>query len=242
MLAPASFMMGRWLVSAGRPIGLLCASLLIAATSFATPTNSTCHGTPSRGRLENGVRLPLSGPNYTSYSTVAAHAGRTYVHSTVHDIVVAAYESLQVSHAGKVYVYAETGFAEGGPFKPHRTHQNGLSVDFMVPVLRGTRSVPLPTHAWNRYGYDIEFDAKGRYDDYVIDFEALGAHLVALHKAAQARKVGIARVIFDPPLQPALLATSHGDYLRRHLRLPKTHAWVRHDEHYHVDFDVPCRP
>lgn len=221
---------------------LTAGCLWSAAPPSAHATSSTCHGTPSRGRLDNGVQLPLSGPNYTSYSTIAAHAGRTYVHSTVHDIVVAAYASLQATHPGKVYVYAETGFADGGPFKPHRTHQNGLSVDFMVPVLRGGRSVPLPTHVLNRYGYDIEFDAHGRYEDYTIDFEALGAHLVALHKAAQVHKAGIARVIFDPPLQPALLATSHGDYLRRHLALSKTRAWVRHDEHYHVDFDIPCRP
>lgn len=216
---------------------VLCGVMPMPATAGA----STCHGTPVQGRLEGGVRLPLNGPNFTSYSTVAAHAGRTYVHGTVRDIVVEAYAALHKSAPSKVYVYGETGYAQGGPFKPHRTHQNGLSVDFMVPVLRNGRSVPLPTHALNRYGYDIEFDPQGHHEDHVIDFEAMAAHLVALHKAAVARQAGVARVIFDPPLQAALFATPHGAYLRRHLHVSKTHAWVRHDEHYHVDFDVPCR-
>lgn len=223
-------------------MALACASAGTAPASDAKHGASTCYGTTANGRLEHGVKLPADGPNFTSYSTAARLAGRTYVHSLVNDIVTDAYRSLQTSAPGKVYVYAETGFAEGGRFKPHRTHQNGLSVDFMVPVLRDGRSEPLPTHAFNRYGYDIEFDAQGRYEDYAIDYEAMAAHLVALHQAAAARKVGIARVIFDPPLQPALFATSHGPYLRTHLKVSKTHAWVRHDEHYHVDFDVPCRP
>ncbi|MDX1488081.1 MAG: hypothetical protein R3268_07770, partial [Acidiferrobacterales bacterium] len=48
------------------------------------------------------------------------------------------------------------------------------------------------------------------------------------------------RVIFDPKLQPYLMRTKYGEYLRKHVRFSKKQSWVRHDEHYHVDFDVPC--
>jgi penicillin-insensitive murein DD-endopeptidase len=40
---------------------------MIAATS-AFAAESTCFGTTSNGRLEGGVKLPLSGPNFSTYS------------------------------------------------------------------------------------------------------------------------------------------------------------------------------
>lgn len=53
----------------------------------------------------------------------------------------------------KHYVYGETGLAHGGQIRPHRTHQAGLSVDFMVPVLdNANRSVPLPSTPMNKFG------------------------------------------------------------------------------------------
>lgn len=59
----------------------------------------------------------------------------------------------------KTYVYGETGFSRGGPIRPHRTHQAGLSIDFMVPVLNdANRSVPLPSTPMNMFGYGLEFD------------------------------------------------------------------------------------
>jgi penicillin-insensitive murein endopeptidase len=203
--------------------------------------SSTCYGTTSKGRLELGVKLPSSGSNFESYSHVASLAGRTYVHSTVRTILLNAYDSLNSSHPKKRYKYAETGFEEGGKFKPHKTHQNGLSVDFMTPVIdQNGDSAVLSTHALNRYGYDIEFDAKGRYEDYTIDYDALAAHIVALDKAAKKEGVGLWRVIFAPELQVGLYSTPDGEYIRKHIQLSKKRSWVRHDEHYHVDFNIPC--
>lgn len=164
------------------------------------------------------------------------------MHSEVKAIILSAYESLYRQAPDKVFKYAETGFYEGGLFKPHKTHQNGLSVDFMVPVLNAAgESVHLPTNLLNRLGYDIEFDTKGRYNDYRIDYEALAAHLVELDKAAKAHGYGLWRVIFDPKLQPYLLDTHHGNYIEKNIQLSKKRSWVRHDEHYHVDFQIPCR-
>jgi penicillin-insensitive murein DD-endopeptidase len=217
-------------------------SALLMFSSLVTAGESTCFGTTFNGRLENGVKLPNSGENFEGYSRVAWLAGRTYVHSAVKEIVVAAFSDLEVTHPANVYKYAETGFKEGGQFKPHKTHRNGLSVDFMVPVVdKGGNSVHLPTNPFNRFGYDIEFDSNGRYEDYTIDFEAMAAHIVALHKAATARGYDLWRVIFDPDLQPALFKTSYADYLSKNIVFSKKRSWVRHDEHYHVDFEIPCR-
>ncbi|MEJ2180731.1 MAG: penicillin-insensitive murein endopeptidase [Gammaproteobacteria bacterium] len=217
--------------------------VLLGWQSSALGQESTCYGTTKNGKLENGVKLPSEGPNYVSYSAMAALLGRTYVHSTVRDVVVEAYRLLEMEQPGKVFKYAETGYVEGGRFKPHKTHQNGLSIDFMVPVInpRGA-SVHLSTHMLNKYGYNIEFDAKGRYENYRIDYEALGAHMVALHKAARQKNIEIWRVIFDPQLQPYLMETKYGVYIKQNIQLSKKRAWVRHDEHYHVDFKMKCKP
>ena len=215
--------------------------LLLALCAGEGIAASVCYGTTGDGRLEDGVRLPSAGPNFVAYGTVPEMPGRTYVHSTVRDVIVDAYRTLEREQAGKVFKYAETGFKKGGPFRPHKTHRNGLSVDFMVPVTDSSgRSAHLPTHALNRYGYDIEFDARGRYGEYAIDYEALAAHIVALHKAATRRGAGIWRVIFDPALAPKLYRTTYGAYIRKHIEIPRRKSWVRHDEHYHVDFKVRC--
>jgi len=126
---------------------------------LAMAKESTCYGTTSNGRLEHGAQLPAEGKNYVGYSTVARLAGRTYVHSMVKSIIVSAYSDLEKEQPSKVYKYAETGFKEGGQFKPHKTHRNGLSVDFMTPVIdKDGSSVHLPTNPLNKMGYDIEFN------------------------------------------------------------------------------------
>lgn len=216
-------------------VALLCSSHVLAK-------ESTCYGKTHAGSLKNGVKLPSKGKNFVAYSDIANALGRTYVHSRVKQVVVHAYRSLAKSAPNKVFKYAETGFKQGGPFKPHKTHQNGLSIDFMVPVLnKQGQSVHLPTHAFNKWGYNIEFDKLGRYKSWRIDFEALAAHLVSLHKAAKKYNIGIRRVIFDPKLQPYLMQTRFSAYLKAHITFSKRRSWVRHDEHYHVDFRVRCK-
>lgn len=222
---------------------LIGTALALCLTCSASAAESTCYGTFAKGRLENGVKLPESGKNFSTYSSAGAMLGRTYVHSKVAEILLAAYTALQESSLGKVFVYGETGWEKGGRIRPHRTHQNGLSVDFMVPVVDASgKSVPLPTSFGNKYGYDIDFDANGQYKDLTIDFEALAEHLYQLDLAAKAKGAGIALVIFDPPYLLKLFATQRGKYLKENLKFMAGKAWVRHDEHYHVDFSLPCQP
>ena len=218
------------------------AGMLLLAACAAVRAESVCHGSVSRGRIDNAVALPAQGPNFQAYSQLGVSLGRTYVHSRVRDIVLDAYQASAAALPGKTFVYGETGTAQGGPIRPHRTHQNGLSVDFFVPVTDPAgHSLPLPGSMANKFGYDIEFDAKGRYAGYAIDFEAIGEHLYQLDLAARRHGSGLALVIFDPPYLPRLFATRHGAALRG-LHFMQGRAWVRHDEHYHVDFALPCRP
>ncbi len=78
-----------------------------------------------------------------------------------------------------------------------------------------------------------------RYGEYTIDFDALAEHLYQLDIAARAAGSAIALVILENNYLPRLFATQRGKSLTR-LPFMKSKPWVRHDEHYHVDFSVPC--
>lgn len=216
----------------------LCSLLLIFSSHSVAA--STCFGTTSRGRLENACNLPASGSNFSAYSSVLRMAGRTYVHCDVSALILDAYEILELEAPGKQFVYGETGKKRGGQFKPHKTHQNGLSVDFMIPVIdKSGNSVPLPTSILNKFGYDIDFTLDGKFQNLTIDYEAFAAHLAALKLAASRRGTGIWRVLFDPEMQHELKSTEAWPQISD-LEFSKKRSWVRHDDHYHVDFAVPC--
>ncbi|MFC0253072.1 penicillin-insensitive murein endopeptidase [Massilia consociata] len=225
-----------------RSIALALTSLMLVVALPAAPAlASTCFGTPGNGRIVHAVALSVQGRNFSPYSELGVSLGRTYVHATVRDIVESAYTVLAQELPGVKFVYGETGLKNGGPMPPHRTHRNGTSVDFMVPV-RNHDGVPatLPASPLNRFGYDLEFDGNGRLDDLRIDFVAIAAHLNQLDKQARQRGTRISRVIFDPGLTRHLLGTLGGTRLAS-LPFMKAKPWIRHDEHYHVDFAIACK-
>lgn len=238
--ADASRSRRRWSVA----IVALIASILMAI-DFGNDLAITCEsaapsrsiGTPENGRLENGKRLPSRGRNFRVYSDLGALIGRNTVHDAVRRSVVEAYEAMEQSRPASRFVYGETGWPSGGPFPPHKTHQNGMAVDFFVPVLDAWgRPFFLPTGVLNKFGYSIEFDAQGRWNEYQIDFNALADHLAALADAAHAHGLRIELVIFEKELRDRLFATTAGKALAKTMPFSRSRPWVRHDEHYHVVF------
>jgi penicillin-insensitive murein endopeptidase len=226
-------------------LGLICllawAAVLTGndiAIAFEEATPSRSFGTPGNGRLEHGKRLPSRGGNFRVYSDLGALLGRNALHDPVRRSVVAAYAALHSSLPDRRFVYGETGWPGGGPFAPHKTHQNGMAVDFFVPVLDSKgASRFLPTHAFNKFGYGIEFDDRGGWRDYRIDFEAMAAHLDALDRAAHENGLQIELVIFDNELQRRLFDSRAGRDIANRSRFSRARPWVRHDEHYHVVFE-----
>ncbi|MBS0240643.1 MAG: replication initiation protein [Proteobacteria bacterium] len=204
---------------------------------------SRCIGNPVSGHLVAGRRLPYSGVNFHAYSLFGYLIGRTFMHATVRDTIVDAYADLAREHQEYRFVYAESAWPFGGPFPPHKTHANGTAVDFLVPV-RATRDGTIEevsTAPWKLFGYGNDFDKSGVSGGQQIDFQAIGLHLLALDKAARARGISLRRVIMDVNLQPKLAATPAGREAHGRLAFNSNQAWVRHDEHYHVEFNVPCR-
>ena len=103
---------------------VVCATL--AATSLYSQAQSTCYGTVENGRIEGAVSLPARGANFVRMSQGPVSATRVFVHTVVHDVLLAAFSALEADRPRIRVTYGETGFQLGGPIPPHRTHQNGL--------------------------------------------------------------------------------------------------------------------
>lgn len=199
---------------------------------------SASRGSRVNGYLVNGKRLKTTGPNFETYSRLGSTMGRTCVHSQVRDAIYDAYAGVHEREPALIFVYGEAGWCSGGEFWPHRTHQHGLSVDFMVPVREQGRIVRHPSTVFDGFGYRNDFDEDGRMGEFTIDFEAMALHLDELRKAAKANGLKIERVIFAPDLQEHLFDTKLGRRLKKKIRFTTKPVWVRHDDHYHVDFRV----
>ena len=210
-----------------------------AGSAFA---QSTCHGKVDAGRVDNAVSLPREGKNFVRMAQGPVSAGRVFVHSLVHDILMDSYAALAIARPGIRWVYGETGLPHGGPMAPHKTHQNGLSVDLFVPVLdKAGNSVQFPNRPDNGYGYQVDFDASGANSTHSIDFEALADLLYNLQLAAKARGSGLALVVFQRELRPALFRTAKGSWLKENIPFAPWDDSVRHDDHIHVDFVAQCK-
>jgi len=195
-------------------------------------------GSTSDGTLVNAKRLPSRGENFRTYSNLGSLIGRTCVHGKVRDAMLSAFAAMSADFPDTEFTYGETAWCwGGGRLRPHRTHQNGLSVDFMVPVLDESGApANYPARPWTKIGYALEFDASGHADALRIDFDALANHLLALDEAAEDAGIRIRRVIFAPELRRQLFETDAGKKVRTRIKFMPGKAWVRHDEHYHVDF------
>ena len=204
---------------------------------------SVSRGTVSNGSLEHGRPIPPWGPGFTTYSFIGAALGRQYVHDRVRDALIAAFASRAAAEPERVFLTGESGWPHGGRLRPHRTHENGLSVDIFMPVDGPDgRARRMPTWPWNKFGYGLEFNETGQLDSLHIDFDALAQFLIEVAAQAEHRGLRIERIIIAPEFIPLLLATPSGKRLGAlSVRLTRKPVWVRHDEHFHLDF-VDARP
>lgn len=207
--------------------------------SVAAKAPALSYGKGRCGRLTGGAEVPCSGEGFEAYSAVACVLGRNYLHPLVTETVVDAYRQLAKKHPQRTWQYGDLGRKSGGPIEPHRTHQNGRATDFFFPVDNEQGEPALiPIHPFNKMGYGHDFDRHGRIDSLTIDWAALADHLLGLKSAGESRGVTIKRVILAPALQRVLFESEPS--VRRLKPLFNTGpAWVLHDEHYHVVFDIP---
>lgn len=219
-------------------LALLCVGIAWLRPAGNRDAPSKKSGRPGHGRIEHAWAMPPSGEGFETYSYLGAALGRQYVHRAVAQTLRKGFASAAAQQPGRRFQLAETGWRRGSRFRPHRTHQNGMSVDILMPARdEAGQPAQLSTWPWQLFGYGWEFDATGRSGNLQIDFESLAALISALDAAAAENGLRIELVIVTPEYIPLLLATPSGRKLSSlSSRFMRHAAWVRHDEHVHVDF------
>jgi penicillin-insensitive murein endopeptidase len=201
---------------------------------------SVVHGNVAHGSIEHAHVIPPRGDGYVTYSWLGAALGRQYVDGRVRDVLLATFAARAATEPGRQFVVGETGWPKGGSFRPHRSHQNGMAVDVFMPIVSATgRPDTLGTWPWNKFGYGLEFDERGHLGNLRIDFDCLAAFISELDVQAQKQGLVVGRVIVAPEFVSLILDTPAGRRLGAlGDRITRKPVWVRHDEHFHVDFEA----
>lgn len=225
---------------------ILFISLITISCSVQKNGASKSVGKVNNGSLINGDRFDYYGQNYSYFSSGSYHIlRRAYVHEKVKTITVNSYKKLSKSHPKQKWGIMECSRPHGGKMKPHRTHQNGTSIDFMTPLkwtnsnkqYRGRAHLGI----WH---YLLSFDQNGymnKWKRVQIDFNMLAIHILELNKEAKKQGWKIKKVIFKINLKDNLFATVKGKelkksgiYFAKYLTPMVDNV---HDDHYHIDFE-----
>lgn len=204
---------------------------------------SVCTGTEAGGTLEHAKLLPFSGTNYRYFDTASYLWGHAFMSDKMKETLLAAYKDMETTAPGRIFSYMESGLKDGGPIPGHRTHQNGRSVDLMVPLVKDS----VAYYGLDLLGgahYSLNFDDQGRYtkdSTVTIDFNVLAQHILALDKQARKRGMHVKKVILKLELKDDFYATTAGKLVRKKgiylaMNLPPA-TNNQHDDHYHVDFE-----
>lgn len=202
---------------------------------------SRAMGSPGKGTIENAWLIPYFGKNYRYFSPLSYFVlNRGYAHHRVHNAILEAYETCETTCPEALFRLMECGNKHGGEMWPHRTHQAGLSADFMLPKKLNNTPLRMLDHlgVWH---YALQTDKSGNYTSRVtVDFETMGRHLIALDDAARKNGIRIKKVILKIDLKDDFFKTASGKKVKARgiyfaRSLPKLVDDL-HDDHYHVDF------
>jgi len=234
--------------------GVLLSSCVTTSVTRGALSASNQTTLAADGELQGTRSLPPFGKGYRVYSLLGNALGRQYAHHRVIESLVGASKRVHES-TGSVTEIAEIGWRDGGRFRPHATHRDGLSVDIITPMrdIETLQPVRLGTSVWNLFGYcwhidddthqlsgmawdvssdkgpsvcpNIDFESTKE-----VDFETLAVLLEELDAEARSRGGKIRYVIVDPSFVEPLADTG--------VRL-STRSWIEHDDHIHVEFSFP---
>jgi penicillin-insensitive murein endopeptidase len=222
--------------------------LFSGSSAFPQPPDgveSTSLGDYRNGKLVNGWRLPRKGKGFLYFSRFSYYIlGNANVNSRVYRTVTGACEDLKTAYPSRKFIIMECANKKGGKMLLHRTHQNGLNVDFMSPLLK-KKSRPKYFRGLGIFRYLLNFTDNGKSKinpAVTIDFDAMAAHLLTLDKHARKNGLRIKRVIFKMELKDELFSTEGGKRLAskgitfaQGLSRMVNNA---HDDHYHVNFEI----
>ncbi len=199
-------------------------------------------GTVSNGSLENGKLFPYKGDNFVYFDRESYIAGRAFVNSNVLNSVLGMYDSLYHIMPHHFFTIMECSNQEGGEMLPHKTHRNGLSIDFMTPMKKGGE----PYYGLDTLGaihYLLQYDDEGKYilDQAIsVDFDLMAQQILILDHFARRNGLKVEKVILKLELKDELYATENGKLMQEQGIYVVKNLTKRvnemHDEHFHIDF------
>lgn len=204
---------------------------------------SISHGTVGNGSLENGKLVPWEGDNYRYFDTTSYLAGRAFLNDKVLATLLDGFKVLGLSKEKLSYRVMECSHQKGGKLYPHRTHQNGTSVDLMLPKRKNGQAYTKLDDLGSQH-YFLNFSNQGILDSdssVHIDFEAVASMIMCMNKGARLYGYRVSKVIIKIEYKESLFAgpagqklKSSGIYIVKSLG-PQVNAF--HDEHIHLDFE-----
>lgn len=205
-------------------------------------TASYAVGTVGNGSLKHGKLVPYKGENFIYFDRKSYLEGRAFLHNLVLNSLLNHYDSLARALPHRYFNIMECSNECGGELFPHKTHQNGLSIDLMMPLIQhGKPYYGLDTLGINHYG--LSFDDSGNYTKDAtisIDFDLVARQILLLDYFARKNGLNIFKVIIKIELKDELFATPHGQMLKEkgiyvvQGLSPLINAL--HDDHFHLDF------
>ncbi len=208
---------------------------------------STSIGKVNNGSLINGSKFSYKGENYSYFSSTSYFIlNRCYVNDKVKKVTLKAYQNLYKKFPKQKWGIMECSRRHGGKMKPHRTHQNGTSIDFMTPMIwvKSKKQYRWKSHLgiWH---YLLTFDQDGylnKRKNVQIDFDMLAYHILELNKEAKAEGISIKKVLLKINLKDNLFKSkigaklkNSGIYFAKYLTPMVDNM---HDDHYHIDFGI----
>jgi penicillin-insensitive murein endopeptidase len=170
--------------------------------------------------------------------------GNCYVNSRLYKTIVDSYVECEKTCKGIDFKIMECSNDEGGEILLHRTHRSGMSIDFMVPLLKNGQQTTLYDNL-GLWHYLLNFDSAGKLNidkNVSIDFETLARHILALDNAVRANGLVISIVILKIDLKDDFFKTTSGKEVKRRgiyfARNLPANVNNMHDDHYHVDFKL----
>lgn len=198
-------------------------------------------GSVSNGSLQNGKMMPFHGKNFTYFDTLSYFENRAFTNGSVKQIIMDTYDSLS-KITDRHFGLMELSNKDGGKMFPHQTHQNGMSVDFMMPLLKDG----VPYYGIDSLGADhywLSFNDRGQYSkdpSIEIDFDLIARHILILNGLAKQFQMKVSKVIIKVEYKPLLFAGAYGALLKSTgIYVVKELSKIVndiHDEHYHIDF------
>ena len=199
-------------------------------------------GSVSKGKLKNGKLIPFYGTNFTYFDSRSYLNHRAFTSDKVMSSILSSYKEMETIAIGRHFYLMELSNKEGGKIYPHRTHQNGLSVDFMMPMLKNdVPYIGLDTLGADHYW--LSFNDNGEYSEdksIVVDFELIAEHILSLEKSAKANGLNISKIIIKVEFKDELFSGKAGQKLKNSgiyvVNNLSTLINDIHDDHYHIDF------